>query len=97
MTGQELYANATRVRDKYCGSFKDHCNDVFTQMLEITFRNEKNKDELPGVFHIFDVCFSRTGMEALMEDLGLSVKVDYFFTDGFPPKGNSFIIKQLEK
>lgn len=98
MNVKELYTNASKIRDEYLDSFQttlaDRCNDVFTQMINLAFRNDLHRDELPEVFPIYDVTFSRDSIEALMKRLGLSVKVQ--LTYNTYAKGNSFQITQIK-
>lgn len=82
MNEYELYENMAKVRDQYKASYSkfyfEHCNDIFLQMLDIAFKNERKKDELPGVFLITTNLLSRD-IKTLMEDVGLTVSVERLF------------------
>ena len=82
MNAYQLYENMAKVRNQYKASFSkfyfEHCNDIFLQMLAITFKNERKKDELPEVFHITTNLLSRD-TKTIMEDIGLTVSVERLF------------------
>lgn len=97
MTANELWKNAATIRDEYQDKHRTqllyNCNEVFTQMLALTFRNEDKKDELPEVFYLQYVSFSTAEIELLMQRLGLTVEVK--FTFGNYARGNCFRCSQV--
>lgn len=98
MNVYQLYDNIAKARDQYKASYSkfyfELCNDIFLQMLDVVFKNERKKDELPRVFHITTNLLSRN-IKTLMEDVGLAVSVERLFWGGLIGSKATYRITQI--
>lgn len=89
----ELYEKLAAEREKSRPSSQQRYNEnsVFTQLLAVAFENEQNCDELPEVFYISNVMFTKSQLEALLKRLEISANVKLYSTNY--ALGNTFRVE----
>ena len=74
----KLYARLSEERDKNIPRTNkyNHENDVFIQLLEVTFKNSENPDALPKRFFIHNVVFQKDEFDELLERIEINAETN---------------------